>query len=555
MKTFPRALEAIGLRQAAEFLDLLYSNRRCSDRVNTERQQIPEERHSAKDFSGRFLSDSGISLTSAKSMNTIWPSCNLDGTNQKDIFRLDYEKGQEPFKNFSQSCENAFYGPCKRDHKLNLSVQDLISRDINGIESPQNGVSMRDRSHEIYPNSGKLCPNLSIIKDSSEFNSNTNHSPRQPNGGNERKSNLTEKVIDQVGGGLGLLAKSGERNHTFPNQDECDQTLSPNRVMLKIESEVNFSKIQFRISSDASEVKIPSNDLPVFNNSGEVQVPRCGEKGLTDDQRVQPIDQSFEENDLTHESIQSTDPDFDFRMHSPEEGYFSNKDETADKESRVKQEPHFEVKQNAQSETSTEERDSDSTLDSSLDLDSSLPTTSHLCSRVQETSANSEEAVDTSIETVSSHHRQRSELSTVFQSIVKDDLDSSLEIDGLLNNPGSKAAQGNMDNDLGVIIQSGQQGIPDRSSSLVLKHDELPSAPFSRGIIISLDKAGTSVSFDERGHIIPIDEEAAGGRQGQGVFETLFRPDPRYWPKLLAAGWTKTGTRQPRQTSRYACFT
>merc|ERR1712228_104016 len=174
------------------------------------------------------------------------------------------------------------------------------------------------------------------------------------------------------------------------------------------------------------------------------------------------------------------------------------------------------------------------TLDSSLDLDSSLPTTSHLCSRVQETSANSEEAVDTSLETVSSHHRQHSELSTVFNSIVKEDLDSSLEIDGLLNNPGSKAAQRNMGNDLGVIIQSGQPGIPERSSSLVLKHDELPSAPPGRGIVISLDKAGTSVSFDERGHIVPIGEEVAGGRQGQGVFETLFRPDPRYWPKLLA---------------------
>ena len=73
---------------------------------------------------------------------------------------------------------------------------------------------------------------------------------------------------------------------------------------------------------------------------------------------------------------------------------------------------------------------------------------------------------------------------------------------------------------------------------------------------ISLDLAGTSVSFDERGHIVPLQEVCvSGGRQGKGkgVFETLFRPDPRYWPKLLAAGWTKRGAREQRQAgSKYA---
>ena len=69
---------------------------------------------------------------------------------------------------------------------------------------------------------------------------------------------------------------------------------------------------------------------------------------------------------------------------------------------------------------------------------------------------------------------------------------------------------------------------------------------------IRLDE--TRISFDERGHIVPCPQEADvfGGRQERkGVFETLFRPDPRYWPKLLAAGWTRRG-RGREQRSRYA---
>ena len=76
-----------------------------------------------------------------------------------------------------------------------------------------------------------------------------------------------------------------------------------------------------------------------------------------------------------------------------------------------------------------------------------------------------------------------------------------------------------------------------------------------RGMTICLD--GTSVSFDERGHIVPALQEAdVSGRRrqgkGKGVFETLFRPDPRYWPKLLAAGWNKRGSREQRPGSKYA---
>ena len=84
--------------------------------------------------------------------------------------------------------------------------------------------------------------------------------------------------------------------------------------------------------------------------------------------------------------------------------------------------------------------------------------------------------------------------------------------------------------------------------------DERP-ALFSRGMTISLDRVGPRVSFDERGHIVPLQDVDMCGRgegEGRGVFETLFRPDPRYWPKLLAAGWTKRGVSQQRQASRYA---
>lgn len=668
MKTSFRALNDIGLRHAAEFLDLLYSNRRQSEVFKTGDQHHNKlkgklgERNCMKALDRRCLSDSGISLASTASISAhpIW-SHNSAETPRKDIFRLHFERGQ-PHKSFSGIFESSFR-LSNRDHKLNWSVQDLMSRGINGIECRQNGISMHDRSNQIYPNSGEFCSKSSNIQDRSCPIPNTNHSSQKQKRTEKGKINFELKAEPQIEVGL-VLVQSGGQNGTFLNQDECDQTLDKlNKCESESEGEENG-----HMENDTLRVSPKVKDLP--HNSPVLEYLGSGNK--TSEQLLP----SYVDKDLTQERVEPTDPVLDFRVQSPEDGYFSNKEETLENPSPVKKKS---LGVSATNKVGTLEKgDYDSMLDSSLEMDSSLQTISD-GSRIQDQNSSSDPLLNSSLETDELLQVQFSELAGL-ASNSKVDLDSSLEINALLESQSFELPQlgsntegdlnsswqtyvspqislsktqevgSNIESELDICLENnwsalspkteehravqldsllqipssrtsldsltGPETLPPLNSTTVenlecrkslgscslktaegkhplchsspkrhhpahsdlktssssledlprpssvgeressgIKSDERPTL-LSRGMTISLDLAGTSVSFDERGHIVPLQEvRVSGGRRGKGkgVFETLFRPDPRYWPKLLAAGWTKRGAREQRQVgSKYA---
>ena len=588
----------------------------------------------------RCLSDSGISLASTASISAhpIW-SHNSAETPRKDIFRLHFATGQ-PHKSTSGSFESSFR-LSNRDHKLNWSVQDLMSRNINGIECLQNGISMHDRSNQIYPNSGEFCSNSANIQDSSRPIPSTNHCSHQQKRREKGENNFE---LRQMEVGL-VLVQSGRQNGTFLNQDECDQTLSKlNQCKSEIEGKIREDDCQMEndVSRDSPKVQDPTDNSSVLENhdSCESRQEKTGEQQLA----------ICKGRDLTkHQRLESTDPVLDFRVQSPEDGYFSNKEEAAENPCPVK-------KRTAgvgALEKISLERDYDSLLDSSLEMDSSLQTFSD-GSRIQDQNSSFDPLLDSSSETGALLQRQYSEQQEV-TSKTKLDLDSSLETDDLLesqppqspqlgsnresdldgsrqpdasqqislsdiqetssnvkselnsclenswaelspkpeepsgikidsllqipNSPtsidslvGPKTSQplppptpktvenlenqnrslGDSDKNMSCCLQVGQGKHPICHSSPKPHHEdrahhdlktsspsleELPRpssvgerersnetpALFSRGMTISLDRVGTRVSFDERGHIVPLQEVGvSAGRRGKGVFETLF---------------------------------
>jgi len=668
-----RALNDIGLRHAAEFLDLLYSNRRQSNacfKTGEEQYKKLVERNRMKALDRRCLSDSGISLASTASITARWPGWSHNNTAagdtpRKDIFRLDFTRGL-PFKSFSGSCESSFR-LSNPDDKLNWSVQDLMAKDINGIECLQNGISMHDRSNQICPNSGEFCSNVPNIRDSSNHIQKLNQCPHQKPKRDEKGGNYFESKqegrIDEVGL---VLAQSGSgQNANFLNQDECDQTLSK---LYKSESGGEVRKENCQMKNDTKHVS-PKVQEPKHNSSVLENHDSCESR-----QEKTSEEPSSKGKDLTKDQRpESTDPVLDFRVQSPEDGYFSNKEDTLENLSPVKNRSPGVIR------VENLEKDCDSMLDSSLEMDSSLQTSPKKNKRGIQ-NQNPDRLVDSSSEIVGSVQEKNSELAKL-ASNTKLDLDSSLEtFDDLLQSQPSELAQvdskrernldsswqsddsqqtslskiqeigSNMksplesnqsdqiqlspkteelsadkidsllqtsslstsldslaepktnervspptpktaenleksstdDKNRSCSLQTGEAKHPISHSSPKLHHDEqrnsdlktssssleeLPSmrvinsdereaALLRRGLTIRLDE--TSVSFDERGHIVPCPQEAdvfAGARQERkGVFETLFRPDPRYWPKLLAAGWTRRGRAREERSgcSRYA---
>ena len=500
-----------------------------------------------------------------------------------------------------------------------------MSRDINGIECLQNGISMHDRSNQIDPNSGEFCSNSSNIRDSSRPIPNTNHCSHEPKRSEKEENYFESRLEGQMEVGS-VLAQSGGQNGNFLNQDECDQTFSK---LNKSESEGELGKENGQLEKDIShvspKVQDPTHNPSVLENNDNFE--RRQEK-------------SSEQLDLTNDQrLNSTDPVIEFRVQSPEDGYFSNKEDTSENPSPVK-------KRSPGMENISQGRDYDSTLDSSLEMDSSLQVSPENRSRIE----NQNRLLDSSSEMPQLGSNRERELmdsswhtpdtsqqisnskiqemgpnmkswlensrSDQIQLSAKTEEPTVAKIDSLLQTPSlstslhsltnkplspptpktvedlekSPSDSDNSDKNTSRSLQVGQGKHPISHSSPKLYHDdpthpdlktsspsmeELPRPSSGvgerehsvsaanpddtllrgRGMTICLD--GTSVSFDERGHIVPDLQEAdVSGRRhqgkGKGVFETLFRPDPRYWPKLLAAGWTKRGAREQKQGSKYA---
>lgn len=512
----------------------------------------------------------------------------------EDIFRLDIPKG-ERLKRSSVNCERSFQRG-NPDHKMNWSGQDLMSPDLNRIESFQNGKSMRGKS-----NSGEFCLNSFNIQDSNRSIPDANHSSYQPKRKGKEENDFELNQEKQTEVGL-VLDQSGKisPNGTFSNQDECDRSLES-------ESEGEIQDVECLVMEN-DKLSASSKVKDLADNTSALYNLDSFESGQDKTSELQP---KFEENDSTHERLKSTDPVLDFRVQSPEDGYFSNKEESQENPSPLKK-GSLGPSRTGKSLDCPPERDYDSMLDSSLEIDSSLQTLPATCG-IQDLNSSSDAVRDNPIETdvlLQSHPGDLPQPGSNTETELKSSKQTG---DGLQNsrskiqeerfnvkkswsvNPLNKTQEPNAvktfrtvesdksidqtDKNMSCFLKVAENNHPMCHSSPKHHHDDLvhfdwetssPSveklqrpgdisprekaaAPLTRGITISLDKAGTSVSFDERGHIVPLEEiGVSGGRRGKGVFETLFRPEPRYWPKLLAAGWIKRGVKEQRQCSRYA---